>query len=193
MPRVATFNREEIIEKAMNVFWKRGYHGTSMQDLVDATGLNRSSIYNSFGSKKALYRTTLNQYEEASNKSFRQVLLRANCPLGALRKMLELASNKAKSDNEGRGCYISSCKIEMAQTDMELREWLVHNQQNGISLFKELIAQGQEEGVINTAQNPESYAYLVYNTFQGLRITGILERDGKTMDQIIKNTIKILE
>ena len=193
MPRAANFNREEIIEKAMNVFWEKGYHGTSMQDLVDATGLNRSSIYNSFGSKKSLYRTTLKQYEEASNKSFRQILLRANCPLGAIRKMLELAANKSSSDEEGRGCYITSCKIEMAQTDVQLRNWLGKNQENGISLFRELIEQGQEEGVINKAEDSDSYAFLIYNTFQGLRITGILEEDRKSMDRIIENTVKILE
>ncbi len=193
MPRVETFNREEIIEKATRVFWERGYHGTSMQDLVDATGLNRSSIYNSFGSKKSLYRATLKQYEEASNKSFRQVLLRASCPLGAIRKMLELASNKAMTDDEAKGCYITSCKIEMAQTDDELREWLSINQENGISLFRELIEQGQEEGVINKGQDPESYAFLLYNTFQGLRITGILQKDWSAMDHIIDNTIKILK
>ena len=68
MPRVEIFNRDEVLEKAVRLFHNKGYNATSMQDLVDATGLNRSSIYNSFGSKKELYQQSLRAYKEQANK-----------------------------------------------------------------------------------------------------------------------------
>ena len=64
MARTEVFNREDVLQRAKNIFWLKGYNGTSMQDLVDATGLNRSSIYNSFGSKMELYEKTLLKYQE---------------------------------------------------------------------------------------------------------------------------------
>lgn len=193
MPRPESFNREDMISRAMNVFWEKGYHGASMQDLVDATGLNRSSIYNSFGSKRALYKTTLEHYERESNKNFRQTLLRANCPLGAIRKMLQNAAEFARLDKEGKGCYITNCASEFGYSDKELHHWLKQNQSNTLDLFRELVEQGQQEGVINANRDPKSYALFIYNVFQGLRITGILNKDEKDLEDIIENTIVTMQ
>ena len=63
MPRTEDFNREEVLGKAKGHLWLKGFNGTSMQDLVDVTGLNRSSIYNSFGSKMELYLQSLKKYQ----------------------------------------------------------------------------------------------------------------------------------
>ena len=64
MPRVEIFNREQVVDQMIRVFHNNGYNGTSMQDLVDATDLNRSSLYNSFGNKLNLYLECLNLYQE---------------------------------------------------------------------------------------------------------------------------------
>ena len=63
MPKVETFNRDLVITQATEVFHDKGYNAASMQDLVDATGLNRSSIYNSFVSKLNLYIDCLEAYQ----------------------------------------------------------------------------------------------------------------------------------
>lgn len=193
MPRLETFDRTDVIQKAIKVFWENGYHGTSMQDLVDATGLNRSSIYNSFGSKRSFYKTTLDFYEQESDRGFRQILLRSDCPLGAIRSLLESTVENTGSDRESKGCYILSCKSEMGNTDKELYRWLQQNQDNSVALFRELIEQGQQDGVINSRRDATAYAYFVFNTFQGLRMTGILTKDSKVLRQIIENTIEVLE
>ena len=193
MPRLEEFDRFEVIQRAMRVFWENGYHGTSMQDLVDATGLNRSSIYNSFGSKRSFYKITLDFYEQESNKGFRQILLRSDCPLAAIRKMLENAVDHAENDKEGKGCYILNCKSEMGSSDKDLHQWLQQNQDNSIALFRELIEQGQQDGVINSRSDASAYAYFVFNTFQGLRMTGILIKDRNVLRQIIDNTIEVIQ
>ena len=70
MPRSEDFDRSQVLQNAKEVFWVKGYNGTSMQDLVDATGLNRSSIYNSFGNKMELFQQTLKQYQDESAQLF---------------------------------------------------------------------------------------------------------------------------
>ena len=59
MSREIVFNEVEVVSKVVGLFWQKGYNGTSVQDLTTVTGLNRSSIYNSFGSKKELYKLAL--------------------------------------------------------------------------------------------------------------------------------------
>ena len=59
MPKTITFDRTEVVQNVMELFWKKGYNGTSMQDLVDVTGLNRSSFYNTFGDKFSLFEEAL--------------------------------------------------------------------------------------------------------------------------------------
>ena len=75
MPKVETFNKEQVLNNVIRLFHEKGYNATSMQDLVDATGLNRSSIYNSFGSKKELFQESLKTYRAIAHKSIQKLCL----------------------------------------------------------------------------------------------------------------------
>ena len=77
MPRAVEFDNAKVLESAMDLFWKKGYHATSMQDLTEATGLNRSSLYNTFGCKMQLYRTALTQYQKQNGSVFQKALIKA--------------------------------------------------------------------------------------------------------------------
>ena len=193
MARQEEFNREDIVSKAVQVFWEKGYSGTSIQDLVDATGLNRSSIYNSFGSKQNLYRVSLEQYEDESNKVFQKALLKSSSPLEAIRRILSSALAVPNEDERSRGCFILNCKMELGSSDEELRQWLLKNQDKSITLFKDLVTEGQAEGQISSVNSPETVAYSLFNTFQGLRLTGILTKDPQILKDIIENTIKNIQ
>ena len=77
--------------------------------------------------------------------------------------------------------------------DDELNNWLFQNQEESVSLFRDLVSQGQEEGIINTLQDAHTYAYYLYNTFQGLRMTGMLTKDREVLQGILENTMRILK
>jgi len=64
MGRTKQFNRQAALEDAMKVFWAKGFHGTSMQDLVDELGVNRQSLYDTFGGKHELFEAALERYRE---------------------------------------------------------------------------------------------------------------------------------
>lgn len=193
MPRVEEFNREIAVRQAMNVFWEKGYNGTSMQDLVDATGLNRSSIYNSFGSKLELYKTTLKFYQKESGGVFQKALIKANNPLQAIALIFESFLPQIADNKKDMGCYALNCKAEMGNQQEDIRKWLLENQENALEVFGQLIREGQEEGIINKKEDYKTYAYYILNAFQGFRMTGILIKDRKILETIIKNTIKVIE
>ena len=193
MARQEEFDRSEIIDRAKQVFWEKGYNGTSIQDLVDATGLNRSSIYNSFGSKQSLYRASLDQYADESNKVFQKLLLKSSGPLDAIRNILYSTIIAKKADEQSRGCFILNCKMELANSDEGLKQWLIKNQDKSIALFKDLVTEGQHEGEISTIHSSKVLAYSLFNTFQGLRMTGILTKDPEILKDIIEKTIENLK
>ena len=62
MPKSVTFDTENVMENVMELFWRKGYNGTSMQELVNATGLNRSSLYNTYGDKFSLFEQAIQGY-----------------------------------------------------------------------------------------------------------------------------------
>ena len=64
MARTKDFDEDEVLTKAMNLFWLNGYNGTSMQDLVDGLGISRSSLYDTFGDKRSLFLKTLENYKK---------------------------------------------------------------------------------------------------------------------------------
>lgn len=192
MPRIEEFDKESVLRKAMNVFWEKGYNGTSMQDLVDATGLNRSSIYNSFGSKLELYQNTLSHYQKETGGMFQKALLKASDPLEAIRLIFEGFLPEILNDDDGKGCFSMNCKAEMGNQDSDIKKWLLDTQEHTLSTFQGLIRDGQEQGVINKNQDSLSYAYLIFSAFQGFRMTGILVKDRIVLQQIIDNTLRVI-
>ncbi len=192
MPRPEEFNKANVLQNAMVLFWKKGYEGTSMQDLVDATGLNRSSIYNSFGSKLALYQETLKEYQQQNSSIFQRALVRATNPLEAIRYVFEsFLPEVAKKECE-RGCFLMNSKAEMANKEEDVRKWLLGHQEQSLSFFSDLILSGQEEGFINSDRKAEDLAYFIFTSFQGYRMTGILVKDPKILKEIINNTLSVL-
>ncbi len=192
MPRIEEFDRELVLQNAMNVFWEKGYNGTSMQDLVMATGLNRSSIYNSFGSKLKLYQDTLVHYQKETGGMFQKALVKAKNPLEAIRLIFEGFLPEIISDQKSKGCFSMNCKAEMGNQDQDIRQWLLNSQNQTLELFQNLIKDGQEQGIINKNQDYENHAYQVFNSFQGFRMTGILVKDRKILKAIIDQTINTL-
>ena len=193
MPRTEVFNREHVLNQAKEVFWQKGYNGTSMQDLVDATGLNRSSLYNSFGCKKELYEETLKRYEKETASIFQKVLLHANGPKEALKKIFEVFLPEILGDTKGKGCYLMNCKTELGNQDSDLREWLLKGQEQSLQLFKDLIEEGQRLGEINSEDTPENYAHYLLSAFQGYRMMGVLLKDKNKLSAIIDTVFKALD
>ena len=192
MPKVETFNRIEVIESATKTFHEKGYNGTTMQDLVDSTGLNRSSIYNSFGSKLDLFLVCLHWYQEKNEKTISKLALNTDSGMQAIKNIFEgiiLSDNKSKTI---KGCLIANCKSEMAYQNKSVTNFLLLNQQNSLSLFEELVEKGQLDGSINTKKSKQDYGLYIFSSLQGIRMSGILINEKQKLQSVINTTLQIL-
>jgi len=193
MPRTEVFNRESVLSEARNVFWKKGYNGTSMQDLVDAMGLNRSSIYNSFGSKMELYELTLKNYQNESRELFDRARERAANALETIGLIFVFIVQDIMTDSDEKGCMIINCSTEMGNQNDALQQWLLGNKECLVAVFQELVEEGQKERVIRTDKDSLNLAYYLLSSFQGLRVSGMLIKDQKILKGIIANTLSTLK
>ncbi|MBX2828060.1 MAG: TetR/AcrR family transcriptional regulator [Flavobacteriaceae bacterium] len=190
MPRSEDFNRDEVLDRAKEVFWMKGYNGTSMQDLVDAMGLNRSSIYNSFGNKKELFKQSLEKYQAESGGLFDRVQDKNRNALESVGLAFLYLLEDMLNDEEDKGCMIINCTTEMGNQDAGLRQMLVANQENLHGIFKGLVEDGQKDGSIRKDESSTALAHYLVSAFQGFRFTGMGMRDPKVLKGIIQNVLK---
>lgn len=112
MPRKKEYDRDKVLDKAMAVFWKKGYEGTSIQDLVDATKLNRFGMYEEFGSKKGLFLEALDKY---CNEVIGEVYAALEAPpqdMSCIRNFFEAVRDHMSEGRGPRGCFIANTAIE---------------------------------------------------------------------------------
>ena len=192
MPKTEIFNRDEVLNNACSIFHLKGYNATSMQDLVDATGLNRSSIYNSFGNKLNLYLECLKLYQEKYVRATSKVLLKTNSPLEAISSILDFYIGEITNDKNMQGCMIANCKSEMANQDKTIQNFLNQNQTSTLVLFEDLIKEGQQLNLFNSKQSAKTYALFLFSTLQGLRMTGILLNKKKDLQSIAYASLQSL-
>ncbi|WP_108867345.1 TetR/AcrR family transcriptional regulator [Aquimarina aquimarini] len=192
MPKEETFNRIAVLQKATEVFHKKGYNGTSMQDLVDATSLNRSSIYNSFGSKLTMFLDVLSYYQSTYNDSFSKKLAKAYNASEAIQNIFDLHMHEIINDNDRKGCMVVNCKSEMANQEPSIKSFMEKNQDRAIAMLEDIVYKGQMEKIFNQEQTAGQYALYLFSSVQGLRMTGILNKNEEDLKNLIKTILKVL-
>src|SRR5258705_760088 len=108
MARHKEFDRDETLHRAMEVFWSRGYEAASIEDLVKHMGINRQSLYDTFGDKHALFLLALDRYSEAEVRRIFELLERPGSVKKSLRQLFEGTVEKALSDEHRRGCFMGN-------------------------------------------------------------------------------------
>ena len=192
MPRVEVFNKEEVLTNTILTFWKKGFHGTSMQDLVDATRLNRSSIYNSFGNKNELYEIALKKYQKERSALLQNSLIKAGNPREALQLIFTEIISQMHENKYVHGCFEINSKTEMGHQNEVISQLLLKSEEQQLDFFEHLIKDGQNRGLINERQSASEYAFLIFNAYQGIQLSGIFIKNKESLQTIAHNSLRIL-
>ncbi|PKV51049.1 TetR family transcriptional regulator [Aquimarina sp. MAR_2010_214] len=192
MPKVETFDRNTVLQKATEVFHVKGYNGTSMQDLVDATDLNRSSIYNSFGSKLHMFLEVLSYYQSTFGNNISQKLAQSYNATEAIEAIFDLYVHEIINDNNRKGCLVVNCKSEMTNQEPLIKSFMEKNQDRMIAMLEDIVTKGQMEKIFNQNQTASQYALYLFSSIQGLRMTGILNKNEEDLRNLIRTILKVL-
>jgi TetR/AcrR family transcriptional repressor of nem operon len=190
MPRTKEFDPEAVLEEAMELFWENGFEATSAQDLVDRTGLNRSSLYNTFGSKQELYLRALDHYRQRDADTFDRLLDQFDSARAAIRHLLEEATPGA--DGDTRGCFLASATVERAHCDDATRERVCKSVEQMRDGFKALVERGQAKDEFSSDRDPEAVARFLANTYFGMQTVAKLGLSPSVFDDVVEETLEAL-
>lgn len=153
----------------METFWRNGYEGTSAQDLVDATGLGRGSLYAAYASKDGLFEQALLRYRKRAQAHVDR-LRQAGSPKGRLRELMVTIVDADLAASKKRGCLATNSAIEMAGRDRRVADLVRQNFAILTRGIEETIRHGQAAAEIQPDADAAMLALFVFNAVQGLRV-----------------------
>lgn len=181
MPRPKCFDKEEAIERAMHVFWKQGYHATSMQDLVKHVGINRSSIYETFESKQVLFEQALDRYCTSNRQGVIDLLSHESSAREGIRKLLTASITCSVQDKDKKGCFAVNSTTELIPDNGEFITALSENKRIFEKIFSDFLARGQLSGEISENKDIKALAGLIYTLFCGFSVVAKLEKSPRKL------------
>ena len=193
MPRVKLFNEEEILKKSMELFWKKGYHATSIQDMVTHLGINRGSLYDTFGGKKNLFDKSLSLYCSINQEATFEFLKNEKSVKSGLKKLFEIFITDSISDRDQKGCFVVNTTTELNPNDIEINKVLLENKNRFEKMFCDLLKLGQDRGEISKDKDIQSIAFLIYTLLSGIRVVVRLESSKKKLLNSMNTVLDILD
>ena len=193
MARQKEFDRDEVLHKAMEVFWARGYEATSIQDLVKHMGINRQSIYDTFGDKHALFLQALDRYREIQSRKVFEQLDRPGSVKKNLRLLFEGVVDRALSAEGRRGCFVGNAMSELAGRCKETATRTCNSVASAERMFQRALQRGKEQGELPTLRDTRAVARFLYSSLQGLLLMAKATRDRKLLQDVVKVTLSVLD
>ncbi len=193
MARKKEFDREKVLEKAMETFWRYGYEGTSIQDLVKTMEINRGSLYDTFKDKRSLFKAALIHYSDTFVNSMFTALKAPNASKQEIIDLFYELVDKAVSDSQRKGCLITNSVVEIGHHDLEISVHLATEIQKVEDLLHEVLVRAKDKGEIQTDKDPRALARHLLCSLKGLRVISKVNPDRETLLDMVAVTLSILE
>ncbi len=167
--RPRAFDIEKALERALRVFWEKGYEGTSLSDLTEAMGINRPSLYAAFGNKEALFRKALDRYVERTMAFVRDAI---NEPTGrgVAERLLRSAADMVTNPRNPRGCLTVRGALSSGEETDPIRLELALRRSEGEAVIRERLERAKGEGELPPGANPADLARYLATVYQGMSV-----------------------
>ncbi|GAA2782860.1 helix-turn-helix domain-containing protein [Saccharopolyspora taberi] len=191
MGRPREFDHGEVLAAAMRTFWAKGYEATSTQDLCEATGLGRGSLYNAFGGKQQLYEAALRHYADVEFQPVLDILGRPGPVKDRFRGLMIWVIDLDLDDPGRRGCMAINCAVDAAGRTDAVADFARREFERTEGLFRDLIALGQRTGELGSDRPPVQLARSLQSTYYGLRVLGKV-RDRESLLDVVEGALAVL-
>ena len=187
MARNIEFNQEIAIQRAMEVFWKKGYSGASMRDLTDAMQINSSSLYNSIGDKHQLFVKCIRNYTESRMAEAKGHSLKVKSPLKAIISFINDAVNTILYSSNS--CLAIKTTFELAADDKDIQAILKEDNDFTHGFLLNLVERAMKLNEINPDEDAEMITEYIINAFTGWHESYILHRNPLKIKRMAKYLI----
>jgi TetR/AcrR family transcriptional regulator, transcriptional repressor for nem operon len=186
MARPKKFDDAVGLQKALNVFWKKGYAGTSISDLTASMDINAPSLYATYGDKHRLFLSALQAYLQSQHAWMRQSVAENKPVKDIIRLLLASLLDETLADPERRGCFMVNTITEMANQDTQVFTIAADNEHKVRSILADLIRKGQSTGEIATDKDADILASFLFINFMGIRVIAATNNDKKHLHKVLE-------
>jgi TetR/AcrR family transcriptional repressor of nem operon len=192
MGRPREFDPDAALERAMQVFWARGYEAASLDDLCASTGLGRSSLYAAYGGKRALYLSALERYEAAALGRIDAALASCASPREGIAAFIERIIEDIVAGPGRRGCFIGNCAAELSRQDKTVAAHVRHSLERVQNKFRDALLKARDAGQLNKNADIDALAAFLMSGIQGLRLIGKANPDRTLLQSIAKVMLRCM-
>jgi TetR/AcrR family transcriptional regulator, transcriptional repressor for nem operon len=169
MARPRKFDEEQVVRASRDLFWSQGYAGTSLDDLGEATGLGRGSLYNAFGDKHTIFLRSLDDYCTETSDGLRAQL--RDSEMAAYDRLIahvEAITAATAADTERRGCLMAKSAAELSATEPEVTKRIKRTLDTWLRELTATISEAQRDGDLDPAADPRGVASLLLAVLRGI-------------------------
>ncbi|MBO9611830.1 MAG: TetR/AcrR family transcriptional regulator [Dyadobacter sp.] len=182
MARTVAFDQDQAIEKALDVFWRKGYNGTSMRDLTDAMQINSSSLYNTLGDKHQLFVQCIKHYTRKRRILLEERAKVFDSPQKALESFIHDVADVVVKD--AQGCFAIKTAFEVSPDNKGIQALLKDDNDFTHTFLSKLIREAVEQGVMKKDTDPDLLADYIISTYTGWYELYILHKDPAKIKQL---------
>lgn len=195
MARPVKFDTDQLLDKAMRLFWRQGYEATSVQNLVDELAIHPGSLYNTFGDKHALFLAALDRYAKTDGQYLICLLQQPGSAKGAIENVLLYSARMLPTPSGRPGCLMTNSAVELAETDPDVARKVADYQTQFEATLVEVLQRAQQSGELRARSSDETRALARFlnGCLQGMRVLAKASPDPGRLDDIAQLALKVLD
>lgn len=193
MARPREFDTKEALGQALEVFWTKGYEASSVCDLMEAMGLSKSSLYDSFGSKHELFLKVIDCYVDGSSAIFASALTGEGSGRRAIEDMFAAIIETASGEEGRRGCFVANCAVELSGADQQAGRRVARYFKKFEEAVEAAVRRGQGQGNISADKDAAALARYLVSNINGIRVMAKVDPDPDTLRDIAQIALQALD
>lgn len=191
--RPREFEMDQALDKAILVFSERGYHASSINDLMLAMELAAGSVYKAFKDKRAIFIAAFDRYKLVRNAQLTEAISSAVTGREQLEAALMFYAESAQGESGILGCLVVNGATELATFDQEIAQKIRTSLGNSEKLLSGLIAAGKQDGSVKATIDEETLGRALLCVTQGMRVIGKTGRSREEMQSVVHTALKMLD
>ncbi len=189
MGRPRDFDADAALERAMHVFWRKGYEGASLSDLTEAMGINRPSLYAAFGNKEALFEKALRRYAEGPG-GYAGAALAAPTARDVAARMLQGAVDIQSDPRSPKGCLMVHSGLASGTEAESVRKFAIARRREGEVALRKRFERAKAEGDLAPGADPAALARFISAVIYGMAVQAASGAGRKELETIAEQAMR---
>jgi len=193
MARPQSYDRDQVLENTMQVFWRKGYARTSVKDLTNATNLQPGSLYGAFNSKRSIFINSVEYYFDELYQDAISIFRSKADPIRRIRQFFDFLIQRISSDVDNKSCMLVNTLLELPAEEDEIRQNVIKMLKLFETEITQLLIESQQKGTLVNGARPEVVAKMLMSSVFGIQVYSHMQPAIEDLRQIVNNLISPIE